>query len=860
MDRRTLLPNQSLLLTCDDKDQMILSGSLQVFLVVFQDGTERRQMFLGTALMGDVIPSPIPMQQDGRVCRLLCIPVEKTVLMNVSEMQNFGEMYAEESVFVLAREFGPQLRHVNRSDFWKTVLDRYDRWSVERREGIEDEKALREKRQQRIREGIRTLFQDRVIKEISMTEPTGDALYDAMTFLCRRCGVPIAPYTRVLKAGQMKTEDIARLSGFTCREAELEPDWPRRTDEPFLAKLTGTDGGDDRWVVCFRHLTMQYLYDPLSRSIRRMTAGDRERLQKRVWTLLRPFEQAPVTARSAIRFCARAVSVPDLVFYLMTMFLVTRIGIALSSLNRIIYDTAIPQGDGGLALALCGIFLATLVASMLFSVSQTLTMTRITMKLNQALQTAVYDRAFHMPEGYYRGQEHAAVAYRIYHLSEMYVMAIQSAFQIVTQVLFSFLYVQTMFSYSSRLAVMGLALVGLEIVMTVVQSVIARRLSIQRMGKMMEIRSFLYQCLSGILTLRSAGAGVHAAYHYMKQEGDMANIRRKTDDLNRWRNTVFTFLNGVSLILFYGTMGTGSAISLGYFMGFLMANNLFGGAILQATANTVTFFSMLPMLKSSGGVLKEIPEKAGTGQIPSCLGEIVVSHVSYSYQGRSGQRVIRDLSLHIEPGEFIGIAGASGCGKSTLIRLLLGFARPDMGQIYYDGVPMDRLDQTELRRRMGTVLQDASLLAGTIGDNVRIYRPGIPDEDVWHALEMAGLREEIERMPLGLMTPISEESMTISGGQKQRLMIARAILGNPRILILDEATSALDNVTQDRVIQNLEKLSATRIAVAHRLSTLRSCNRILVMEEGVIVEAGDWDTLMDRKGKFYEMVQIQQAV
>ena len=861
MEQKTLMPNQKTLLTARDGDQLLRSGSIRVFLVPFQSGTSLRQMYLGTAMVGDVIPAPEKGEGQERDYRILCIAQESSVLMNLSERQGAVEAYAEGSVFALAREFAPEKRHVGRKDFWRTVTERYDQWSDERIKWTEKEKELQETRKHLIREGIRTLFHDQMMKEISASEKTGNPLYDAMTFLCRRCGVTIAPYRQVVKLSGMQIEDMARISGFTCREAELDGKWSRWTDEPFLAELHEEGTGNARWIVCFRRMGMRCIYDPQAQSIRRLTDADKEKIGKRVWTLLRPFEQKPVTLRSVVQFCAKSVSVLDILVYLLTMFLVTRIGIALSTLSRIIYDTAIPQSDGSLALAMGSIFLVSLVASIMFSVCQNLTMTRITLKLKYAMQTAVYDRAFHMPESYYRGQEHAAVAYRIYHLSEMYVMVIQSTVQIVTQLLFSLMYVRTMFANAPQLAAMGLVLVAFEIAVTAVQSILARKLSMKSMGHLMGIRSFLYQCLSGVLTLRSSGAEVHATYRYMKKEEEMADTRRRTDNLNRWRNTVFAFLNGVGLILFYGTMGNGRNLSMGYFMGFLMANNLFSSAILQTTASIVSLFTMLPMLKSSGGVLKEIPEKAGSGKVPLDMkGDIVVSHVSYSYQSKGGNRVIQDLSVHIEPGEYIGIAGHSGCGKSTLVRLLLGFEKPAMGQIYYDGVPMDRLDHAELRRRMGTVLQDGCLLAGTIRENVRIYRPGITDEDIWDALETAGIREEIEAMPLGLMTPVSEESMTISGGQKQRLLIARAILGKPKVLILDEATSSLDNVTQETVIRNLGKLSVTRIAVAHRLSTLRSCDRILVMDNGTIVEMGDWDTLMNRKGRFYEMVQIQQAV
>ena len=190
----------------------------------------------------------------------------------------------------------------------------------------------------------------------------------------------------------------------------------------------------------------------------------------------------------------------------------------------------------------------------------------------------------------------------------------------------------------------------------------------------------------------------------------------------------------------------------------------------------------------------------------------------------------------------------------------MGFEQPTDGQIYYDGVPMNRLPMSGLRRRMGAVLQDGGLVSGSIMDNITITKPDATREEVDAALTATGLKDEVDAMPMGVMTHVSEEALTISGGQKQRILIARAIVGLPKILLFDEATSSLDNISQEKISTALSGLDATRIVVAHRLSTLRLCDRILVMDQGRIAEQGTYEELMERKGRFYEMVKIQQAV
>jgi len=220
--------------------------------------------------------------------------------------------------------------------------------------------------------------------------------------------------------------------------------------------------------------------------------------------------------------------------------------------------------------------------------------------------------------------------------------------------------------------------------------------------------------------------------------------------------------------------------------------------------------------------------------------------------------VIDNLSLKIRPGQYVAIVGATGCGKSTLMRIMLGFEKPQKGAVYYDGKNMDNLDLKSLRRKMGVVMQNGGLFQGDIFSNITISAPQLAMDEVWEAAEMAGIAEDIRRMPMGMHTIISEGSGGISGGQKQRLMIARAIAPKPKILMFDEATSALDNLTQRIVSDSLDKLNCTRIVIAHRLSTIRECDRIIFLEKGKIVEDGTYDELIALNGKFAELVERQR--
>lgn len=843
-------------------DLIVRSGSVRVFLQPMDEERPLRMKFLGMADQGDVIPAPSPETPDSRKWALVCRPVDSAVLARADELPDnmVIDDYLEDSVFRLTGDSNQPEFYVKKQDFWQTAIERYDLRNAESekniRTRIEKHKLFRLDTLRRMQNS----FNSRLNYEIAAMEATDLPLYDAMAFLCRRRNTPIVPLVRIRRAcdGEPEIRDIARISGFACRKIRLAPDWKKTVYEPFLALVPGEGDGPEQPVVCFKNFNRYYLYDAAKRSYHRLTDEEEKQFPDEVWIILRPFDRDPVNLKSILRFCAGEVSLTDIFLLLLTMFMVTQIGLLLSSLNQVIYDRAIPHEDLVLSWTLGGLLIAGLAANLLFSIGQNLTRSRLTKQLTHSILTAVYDRAFHMPEEFFRGQESAAMAYRIYYLSEMYVSVIHSGTQILLQLLFSVFYIVQMFSCSPQLAGIGLGLTAIQIILTVIRSILGRKYSSQQIGQLMTTRSMLYQAFSNIETVRAAGAEEQLLYRYMENKTDIGRIRQKSDKLSQVNSLVLTMLSGLMLILFYNTIGSDIGISLGSFMAFLTANSLFGTAILQVTMDAVSLAQSLPMLRDADGVLREIPEKSGQGQILDHLtGDIVLSGVSYSYD-QNDKKILDDLSLHIHPGEYIGIAGFSGSGKSTLIRLLLGFNQPDMGQIYYDSIPISHLDRTELRRRIGSVLQDSSLIAGTILQNVRLSRPEATEEEVWQVLDQAAIKDEIEAMPLGLMTHVSEENPVISGGQKQRILLARALLGNPQLLILDEATSALDNNTQEKVVRVMDSLSVTRIAVAHRLSTLRFCDRILLLDQGKVIEEGSFDSLMERKGKFYEMVRGQK--
>jgi ABC-type bacteriocin/lantibiotic exporter with double-glycine peptidase domain len=242
--------------------------------------------------------------------------------------------------------------------------------------------------------------------------------------------------------------------------------------------------------------------------------------------------------------------------------------------------------------------------------------------------------------------------------------------------------------------------------------------------------------------------------------------------------------------------------------------------------------------------------------VDTIKGEIAITDLHFKYADDMPY-VINGLSVNIRAGESVGIIGASGCGKSTLLRLLLGFEKAQSGSIYIDGCDIRELDMKSYRRKIGVVMQNAGLITGDIYSNITLTKPDAAREEVENAIERVGLSELIKSLPMGVHTPISQENCTLSGGEKQRLLIARAIISEPSILIFDEATSALDNVTQAKITESVNKLKCTKIIVAHRLSTIESCDRILVMEKGGIVQEGTFNELQNTDGVWTQLMKKQ---
>jgi ABC-type bacteriocin/lantibiotic exporter with double-glycine peptidase domain len=423
-----------------------------------------------------------------------------------------------------------------------------------------------------------------------------------------------------------------------------------------------------------------------------------------------------------------------------------------------------------------------------------------------------------------------------------------------------------LFYYDSKLAWVGVAMGLIAAAFMISIGFIKLKYDRQVSTYQGDIQGFLFEFLSGITKIRITGGEKRVftlwanKFSKLKQLGFISGT---------YQNFVETFIASYPLLtrifffsfIYYSIVsseGANTLMSVGAFMAFVSAFNQFLNDSLKLSMALITSLNVITLYERVKPILEEETESAEQCIDPGEFsGEIEMNSVSFRYK-EDLPLVLNDITFKVKPGEMIAFVGASGSGKSTIMRLLLGFENAEAGSIYYDGNSFESMNKELVRRQIGVVLQHGALMSGSIYQNI-VGNSELSLDDAWEAARMAGMEEDIKQMPMEMHTVVSEGAGTFSGGQRQRLMIARAIVHKPRLLFMDEATSALDNKTQNIVSQSLDKLQATRIIIAHRLSTIKNADRIYVLDKGTIVESGTYEELMNNDALFTQLAKRQIA-
>jgi ATP-binding cassette subfamily C protein len=529
----------------------------------------------------------------------------------------------------------------------------------------------------------------------------------------------------------------------------------------------------------------------------------------------------------------------------------------------IVFDSIIPGSDRAQLIQTVVLIAASAIAAALISLTRGYALLRLEGKMDFATQAAVWDRILNLPAAFFREFSAGDLAHRSMAIAQIRTGLTGETLTSVLAGVFSLTNVFLLFYYSPAMAVKAVGLAFVAFFATIIAGTAQYRLQRRLSDTAGKISGMVFEFIRGIAKFRVSGTEGRAfarwAAAYGAQRQISASLRRVANTLAVF-NTAFPVL--ALCVVFSGFAVRieqhQASVSTGVFLAFNAAFAQLTASLLSLGLGVVSILKTIPLYNRIRPIFQAQPEagedRADPGEIS---GAIEASHISFRYSSDTPM-VLRDLSFSVRRGEFVAFVGASGSGKSTLFRMLLGFEKPAAGAVYYDGQDLAGLDPQEVRQQIGVVLQNGELLPGDILTNIIGSAPLTVDQ-AWEAARIAGMEEDIKALPMGMYTVVAEGGRGLSGGQRQRLMIARAVVRKPKIVLFDEATSALDNRTQDIVTSALDEMRVTRIVIAHRLSTIMKADRIYVLDHGTIVQTGTFDELTATEGLFSNLARRQMA-
>ena len=672
-------------------------------------------------------------------------------------------------------------------------------------------------------------------------------------------------------------EYLLRPYGIMRREINLKDDWYKETFGAILAfnKENGTP------TALLPSGLSGYAYkDTLTGKKIKINKKNANIFQENAICFYRPLPLREIGLADLFNYMKGCIEVRDVFLMTAATAVVTFLGMLSTQLTKLMTGSVLQSGNINMLMGLLFFMICTAGASSLISsVSMVLT-NKISTKISLNVEAAMMMRILSLPSAFFRKYNTGDIAKRIQMIKPMCNLLLSVGFTVILSTLMSFLYLGQFSLFAKELVLPALIIIIVIILVNAVTAVLQIKQSKQVMELSAKESGMSLSLISGVQKIRLAGAEKRAfakwadvfskqtklTYNppmFLKLSGGAVisqNASKKQNQQSAF-TTPKTFLTAAvtlagNILLYYIAVRT--SIKPSSYFAFNVGFGVIMGALNVLSSASLQMAQISPMLSMIAPILKNPSELSEDKKVVSKLsGNIELNKVCFRYN-QNMPYIIDNLSLKIRSGEYIAVVGKTGCGKSTLMRLLLGFERPQKGAIYYDGKDIETMDLKSLRRMIGVVTQDGGLFQGDIYSNIVISAPQLTIDDAWEAAELAGIADDIRAMPMEMHTLISEGGGGISGGQKQRLMIARAIAPKPKILMFDEATSALDNITQKIVSESLDSLKCTRIVIAHRLSTVQNCDRILVLDTGKIIEEGNYETLIKKQGFFASLIEHQQ--
>ena len=583
-------------------------------------------------------------------------------------------------------------------------------------------------------------------------------------------------------------------------------------------------------------------------------------LKKGCYVFNRPLKERKTIIGTFISNVVSYLTLYDLVRLAMATLVIVLLGYIMPKINQWVYNVYIPgKGKmfGAFQLALMLFITISIIRAVLTTV-KSLILSKVKIRVSMKMQSAVMAKVLHLPQSFFRENSSGKLSKRINSCSRLSDMILSVFMDVVLDLAFSVIYLFQMESIASQLFLPAIIFLGIKIIVSVIGSICYMINESRTIEVDMENTNLLYSSIRGIQKIKGMGAE-KAVY------SKWAELYRKTLQYNykqpfflKYQNVLITAVSSCATITLLGVTAW-SNLSRESYMTFISSYALVITVVQSLTDMMNNIFLMSTLSKNVEPIFVAANEQSKVLEyVRKISGDIRVDNVFFKYP-ESSKGCLDGVTIDIHRGEKIAIVGESGCGKSTLLKLLIGFEKPDAGMIYYDNKPLDTLNLKSLRRSIGSVFQFSKVFPGTIRSNVTFTAQGeVSDEKIWDAVDKAAIGDYIRSLPLQLDTEISESnSCGFSGGQRQRILLARAFVSNPKVLILDEATSALDNITQNQVLESINKINTTVIMVAHRLSTVEGFDKIIMLDKGRIVEQGSYEELMAKNDRFAELVRKQ---
>jgi NHLM bacteriocin system ABC transporter ATP-binding protein len=893
-----LASNKPFSLKAADCLWVLKSGSMAVFTVMTVDGVPQgARRFLFELKAGDAMFS-IPMVKQGLSREVFAVAYEETLLAAanlptwVENVLGKGHQAAIAAVVkwqkrlaavfqgteiqldtwevatpIVADQVYQQFQTLHRS--FLDALQKLDQAEIAQRvDQYQKRQQLNEQVSVQAAQELTAVFRSQEAEFFQ----EGTPLVMAAGAVGKALGLQIRPPSRSEDMERVKEplEAIARASRTRIRRVILAGAWWEADCGPLLAYKAA----DNLPVALLPKGSGKYeVFDPEQKQRLPLTLELAQELSPFAYTFYRSFVDKALKTQDVVKFVVRG-QWRDLIVLLAMGLGGTLVGMLVPQTTGILIDKAIPDSNRSLLFQIALGMLAITFGTTMFEYVQASALTRVQANMNAHTQAAVWDRLLKLRVSFFRKYSTGDLQSRVSTINQIRQMLSGRVLMSLLAGFFALFNLGLLFVYSTQLAIVALVIAVINLIVTTSFAIMSRKQMLSQSSAMGARLGLEVQLLDGISKLRVAGAEERAFAFWTKRYRQQTNFTMMTSKV---QDTVMVFNTGmssISSILIYGlavwlmtrgsdpALASNPALATGLSIGtFLAFNAAFGTFVAGATSLSNTMIDLMDisiMWKRAVPILEEVPEvsrgKADPGRLQ---GGLRFDRVSFRYR-QEGALTLDRASIEAKPGEFIALVGPSGSGKSTVVRLMLGFEKAEDGTIFYDGQDLAGLDVSAVRRQLGVVLQNGRLNSGSIFENISAGALVTMDE-VWEAARMAGFAEDIENMPMGMHTVVSEGGSNLSGGQRQRLLIARALVLKPRVLIFDEATSALDNRTQAIVSESLEQMDVTRVVIAHRLSTIRKADRIYVLAAGQVMQEGRFEELMQQKGMFADLMARQIA-